>query len=544
MSDLSSTVGTRVRTEGGGTVTTSESVVVLPPAVGGLLAAVRRTVAQMREQAPGTGAGSWPREEREAAIGELDCLVQELTLYRGEVLREHEKSGQWGSLSDRDFADYRARTTGTGRGAAIGERQLAQGLEELPALAEAVQEGKLNLEHAKTLTRLHEKGSPEVKDALTGGGLDALVEEAAEGKLSAPELGRKARAWAALVDAEAAQRDFQAVRRRRSFTMRTQGGGVAGEFFLDPVAGEQVRAALEAIAGRPAVEDDRTREQRMADAFTTMAGRTLQVGSDLVGAQVRPHVALLVAEETWVGIQARRRRFASCPDGPPPPWPNAPAGQLEDGTPIPLGELERLMCDCETTRIVLDANGVPLDVGQTQRTYTKELRRAVVTRDRHCQWPQCRLRASWCEVHHLVYYSRGGPTSLANAITLCTYHHHRVHQHDIRITTLPDGFDFHHRSGTHIGTTRRDEPLTGLLPCPTATGTGAGAGAGAGSMQGGPTPEKAQHAASSPTVAGAQQSSRTATPPSPGAEGTAMPGDRSGSAPPGRAEGTDAPTGD
>src|SRR5690625_2600940 len=423
----------------------------------------------MRERAPAEGAGVWPREEREAAIGELDCLVQELTLYRGRVLREHERSGQWGSLGDRDFADYRARTTGTGRGTALGERQLAQGLEDLPALAEAVQDGKLNLEHAKTLTRLHEKGSTEVKDALTGGALDALVQEATEKNLSAPELGKKARAWAAQVDAAAAQRDFEAVRRRRSFTLRNQGGGVAGEFFLDPVAGEEVRAALEAIAGRPAVDDDRSREQRMADAFTTMAGRVLQVGSDLVGAQVRPHVALLVSEETWVGIQARRRRFASCPDQPPP-WPNAPAGQLEDGTPVPLGELERLLCDCEATRMVIDATGVPLDVVRRQRTCRTELRRAIVTRDRHCQWPGCRLRASWCEVHHLIYYSRGGPTSRDNGITLCSYHHHRVHEHDIRITLLPDGFDFHYRTGAHIGTTRRGETLTGLLPCASAAG--------------------------------------------------------------------------
>src|SRR5690625_7689298 len=124
-------------------------------------------------------------------------------------------------------------------------------------------------------------------------------------------MGKAAKAWAAKIDAAAAQRDFEAVRARRSCTMRRQAGGVAGEFFLDPVAGEELRTALEAIAGRPGADDERSRPQRMADALSTMAGRTLQVGSDLVGAQVRPHLALLVSQQTWEAICARRRELGS-----------------------------------------------------------------------------------------------------------------------------------------------------------------------------------------------------------------------------------------
>src|SRR5690625_917844 len=81
-------------------------------------------------------------------------------------------------------------------------------------------------------------------------------------------------------------------------------------------------------------------------------------------------------------------------------------------------------------------------------------------------WPRCALRASWCEVHHITWFSRGGHTSLAEAITLCSFHHHRVHEADIHITALPTGFDFHHPTGTHIGTTTRDKPPGDLLPCP------------------------------------------------------------------------------
>ncbi|TNC18095.1 DUF222 domain-containing protein [Georgenia sp. 311] len=416
---------------------------------------VRVSVAALRAGAPGEGAGGWTGEEREAVVAELDAAIRDLTVYRGQVLLAHRQDGRWGTVTDRDFADYRSRSTGIGRGAAVGDLQLAEGLEAMPAVAGAVESGDLTLEHARTLTRLQRGASPAVRGALTEGGLDGLLERAARERLSAPDLGRAAKAWAATVDAAAAQAEFESVRRRRTLTLRRQAGGVAGEFFLDPVAGEELRIALEAVAGRPAAAEERTREQRMADALTTMAGRVLQVGADRAGAQVQPHLALLVSEQTWVGI--RRRRRAAHPTGPTTPWPDVPAGQLEDGTPVPVGELERLMCDCETTRAVMSAAGVPLDVGRTQRHHTKELRRAVLTRDRHCQWPACRQRASWCEVHHLTWWSRGGTTTLLDGITLCSYHHHRVHETDAVITPLADGFDFHHRSGAHIGTTRRGD---------------------------------------------------------------------------------------
>jgi hypothetical protein len=42
--------------------------------------------------------------------------------------------------------------------------------------------------------------------------------------------------------------------------------------------------------------------------------------------------------------------------------------------------------------------------------------------DRHFQWPGCTPRASSCEVDHIDRYSSGGPTSLANGLTLCSFH--------------------------------------------------------------------------------------------------------------------------
>ncbi|MEE6296063.1 DUF222 domain-containing protein [Georgenia wangjunii] len=526
-----------------------------------LVAAVLAALVGLREGAPGGSAKDWDRSERESVIGSLDAVIRDATVYRGQVLLAHKEDGAWGSSRDRDFTDWRSRTTGTGRGAAAGELGLAEGLDAMPGVADAVQDGTITLEHARALTRLREHASAEVKDALDGDLGTELLDLAAT--VPTPELAKTARTRAAAIDAAAAQAGFDAVRARRSFTVRRQGGGRKGEFFLNDVDGTMVDTAIDAIVGTPAKDDTRTREQRRADALVTMAARVLQVGADRNGAQIRPHLALLVTEDTWADVVRHRAdldqvlatpppgpgepghsfyrprpdetgalagaangvgaagadgdvggmgtargrgtagpvsanahagghgpggdadRDSGCagnrdshgdgttggaggastdgtwrlpPLGPLPALPDVAPAVLEDGSIVPLTELARIMCDCEMTRIVLDAHGVPLDVGQTQRHYTRELRRTVTTRDRHCRWPGCTLRASWCEVHHITWWSNGGPTSINNGLTLCSYHHHRVHADHIRITTLPGGHAFHDRHGTHIDTTTHERP--------------------------------------------------------------------------------------
>ena len=83
---------------------------------------------------------------------------------------------------------------------------------------------------------------------------------------------------------------------------------------------------------------------------------------------------------------------------------------------------------------------LPLDLGGTGHI-PGYLRRALILRDRTCQWPAgCDRPASHCEPHHLHPRAHGGPTSLANLRLLCrTHHHHYVHRLGWNITAHPDG---------------------------------------------------------------------------------------------------------
>jgi hypothetical protein len=65
----------------------------------------------------------------------------------------------------------------------------------------------------------------------------------------------------------------------------------------------------------------------------------------------------------------------------------------------------------------------PLDIGIPTEIIPPHLRRAVILRDLHGAFPGCERLPPGCHVHHITPRSEGGPTSLANCILLCPFHH-------------------------------------------------------------------------------------------------------------------------
>ena len=68
-------------------------------------------------------------------------------------------------------------------------------------------------------------------------------------------------------------------------------------------------------------------------------------------------------------------------------------------------------------------------------------------RDGRCVFAGCDAPTHWCEVHHLLAWAYGGPTSLDNSGLLCERHHTQAH-HGFRVardhagrwhTYRPDG---------------------------------------------------------------------------------------------------------
>ncbi|MCG8655275.1 HNH endonuclease signature motif containing protein [Yimella sp. NH-Cas1] len=125
---------------------------------------------------------------------------------------------------------------------------------------------------------------------------------------------------------------------------------------------------------------------------------------------------------------------------------------------LPPALREKLSCDGLIVPII-EKNGYPVDVGRTQRIVPRRTRRLVHDRDHGCRFPGCGTHR-YVEVHHVIHWSKGGNTDLGNLISLCPFHHDRLHAADFTITALTPGFFvFRGRYGDRFGY-RPPDPAT------------------------------------------------------------------------------------
>jgi hypothetical protein len=84
------------------------------------------------------------------------------------------------------------------------------------------------------------------------------------------------------------------------------------------------------------------------------------------------------------------------------------------GDRVTAGTARRLACQAGIIPVVLGGESEILDVGRTRRLVTGAIRKALNLRDEGCTTVGCTMPAAFCEAHHVVPWSRGGMTSLAD----------------------------------------------------------------------------------------------------------------------------------
>ncbi|HET9260794.1 MAG TPA: HNH endonuclease signature motif containing protein [Acidimicrobiia bacterium] len=87
-------------------------------------------------------------------------------------------------------------------------------------------------------------------------------------------------------------------------------------------------------------------------------------------------------------------------------------------------------CDCSVTRIIFGPEGEVLDVGRKTRVWSTAQRRAITSRDRHCQGKGCHAPARDCDIHHVDHWANGGTTSTDKGKLLCRPCHTTEHLKD------------------------------------------------------------------------------------------------------------------
>jgi hypothetical protein len=133
-------------------------------------------------------------------------------------------------------------------------------------------------------------------------------------------------------------------------------------------------------------------------------------------------------------------------------------GWLQQGPALPPAVVEQIICD-GTVHPVWFTGGRPMNVGRARRTFPNHTRRLILDRDRHCTAPGCHNSVG-LEVHHIIHWTKGGPTTTANGITLCSRHHHALHHGQLHVSgnaDLPKTLAF---------TDQRGRPIRGACPQP------------------------------------------------------------------------------
>jgi hypothetical protein len=87
--------------------------------------------------------------------------------------------------------------------------------------------------------------------------------------------------------------------------------------------------------------------------------------------------------------------------------------------------------------IVLNGDGVPVDVGRARRLATRAQRKALRAMYATCAFEGCDVPFDRCQPHHVDPWEHGGATDLDNLIPVCHRHHHLVHEGRWRIELDP-----------------------------------------------------------------------------------------------------------
>ena len=285
---------------------------------------------------------------------------------------------------------------------AAGLDSVGEQMHRLPIAVAAVEEGEIGFGHLVHLARLRREVGDHWLDE------ERLVEEAENASVSRFwHICQQARHAADPDGFAQEKRDLFEERRLR--VSKQQDGMVTISGILDPVGGAAVKAALEPLARKSGANDDRSREERMADALVAVVRK-----------QTVSHVHVTATVGTLLHV--------------PQSAPAELGGHL-----LPAESLRRMTCDCSLSRMLFEGDSIVVDVGRERRVVSEQQRRPLAVRDRHCRFPGCERPAAWCEAHHVIHWSVGGATNLDNLVLLCSYHHFLVHEGGWQLLLHEDG---------------------------------------------------------------------------------------------------------
>ena len=374
-------------------------------------------------------------EARRRAVEAQQLAVLEVVAARG----LHRADGH------RSVKAWHRATVNCSAGAALRRTRTVKLIRGVPVAAAAIAEGRLGVEQAHELARAH--ANPRCGHRLIEVA-DVLVEAAST--LSFEDFRELVRRWETLADLDGAHARSDASRHHRRAAISLSAFG----FHLDATGPKLEGAAMVEIFNRFcdaefATDFDRARAeagegvditgerlsrsaaQRSFDALFEIF---LRAAASLPGARApEPLVNVVIDARTLEGfLDEHLHHGADAPGGAR--WPARRAGLAD------LGDIASRRCGTvngdtltpadvvhaalwgHIRRVVVESNGVVVDMGRRSRVFTGATREAVMLGATHCVWPGCLTPLRNCQADHLTAWARAGATNADNGAPLCGRH--------------------------------------------------------------------------------------------------------------------------
>jgi len=330
-------------------------------------------------------------------------------------------------------------------------RRTGRTLRQVSLVADAVREGRINVDQAGVICRV---ANPRVFQVVFGC-QDELVALA-----DGVRFERFARDVAALVDLADQDGGHDPTPERSHLHLKD---GPGGELLLNGVLVGEDAALTRRVLGEWADRmfrrhrDDqelvgdvavRDRGEHHADALVELLRRGHAADTAATRAPVT-EITLVIHTDVDLSGQ--------------PVWGTPRRCTDAAGIRYPDGTIDVLTCDPVIHPLIIDARGVPLELGTAVRFANKDQRRAAAVRDGGCVFPGCDAPPSWTDLHHVIRAGPDGPTDLWNLASLCRRHHGVAHQRGWHMRSTDDQwFEFTTPNGTILtsqrhGRQRHDE---------------------------------------------------------------------------------------
>ena len=276
--------------------------------------------------------------------------------------------------------------------------------ERAPLAFRAWADGRISTDQARHLFRTAEAVPDSYPEA------EASLVEIVEG-LDAVDTGKAVEYWRQTVDGPGElDAETQWVRRGLSASW-TVGGMLKVDGWLTLPAGEAFLAGIDALTPPRRQGDLRSPRQRRHDALENLCRDWLDNGTTPTVGGEKPHINLVCDLPALQAIAGGLH-------------------QTSDGNIVDVDTLRMIACDSSITRIVIGPEREILDIGRKTRVWTPAQRKAIITRDQHCQGQGCHTNWRHCDIHHVDHWADGGETTIDKAKLYCRPCHTQQHPND------------------------------------------------------------------------------------------------------------------